>query len=519
MSLSLGIELGSTRIKAVLIDETLDVICQGVHVWEDQMIGDYWSYSLDAVWAGIQEAYASLSEQYFKKYNQYLRKIDYIGFSAMMHGYLAFDKDGKQLVPFRTWRNVNTDEACNRLSQALEFNIPHRWSVAHLYQAILNREEHLNKIDFITTLAAYVHWQLTGNKFIGIGDAAGMFPVDSDTKQYDTKRLAIFNALPEVKALELKLETIMPEILVAGENAGSLTQQGALLIDPSGKLEAGSELCPPEGDAGTGMVATNSVKVRTGNISLGTSVFAMFVLENELKKYYNEIDMVTTPDGLGVAMVHCNNGAPELDDWLGLFSDILELMGHEVNESALYKKLFEHALTADLDCDDVISVNFIAGEPIAKVENGRPMYIRKPESKLNLSNFMLSQLYAVIATLRIGIDILISEGVELDSLVGHGGVFKTKGVMQEVLASALNLPVEVYESAGEGGAWGIALLAHFMSVSKEFSLSEYLENYVFTEETAKNTVLPNHDRKQAFERYLQSYRDVLSISRFASENW
>ena len=512
--LSLGIEFGSTRIKAVLIDEKGTVISQGNHEWENNLIDGYWTYSLEDIWSGVQSAYAELANVYKSKTGEILNKIDSIGISAMMHGYLAFDSNGGLLVPFRTWRNVNTDDASKKLSELFKFNIPHRWSVAHIYQAILNEEKHVADLDFVTTLAGYVHWQLTGEKVLGIGDAAGMFPINDESKSYDVCMLDKFNNLSEVSALNIKLENLLPSILLAGEEAGKLSEKGARLLDPSGNLAAGALLCPPEGDAGTGMTATNTISSRTGNVSAGTSIFAMIVLEKSLKNYYPEIDMVTTPDGKPVAMVHCNNGTPETDAWMKMFGELIFLMGYEVDINELYKKVYTAALEGDGDCSGIVSVNYLAGEPIAKVSEGRPMYIRKADSKLNLANFMLSQLYSIVTTLRMGMDILVhEENVLIDELLGHGGIFKTKAVMQSIMASALDVPLAVYESAGEGGAWGIALLASYSLNNEGESLDEFLNRNVFSDSYEKSLLEPEQKIKDGFNNYLENYKQVLELER------
>lgn len=512
---SLGIELGSTRIKAVLVDADGKVLYQGNHEWENQLENGYWTYSLDAVWTGVQDAYRKLAQEYEKSLGEPLKKIHYMGFSAMMHGYLPFDAEGQLLTPFRTWRNVNTEQASRALSDLLQFNIPHRWSIAHLYQAMLDGEEHVKRIDFLTTLAGYVHWQLTGERVLGIGDAAGMFPIDSVRLDYDQTRMDQFEQVDLVQENGISLEKILPKVLAAGQSAGRLTEEGAKLLDPSGLLEAGSLVCPPEGDAGTGMVATNSVLKRTGNISAGTSIFAMVVLEEGLKNYYPEVDMVTTPDGLPVAMVHCNNGTPELDAWVNMFVDFAAKANLALDRNRVYEILYKSALEGQENAGEIISVNFLAGEPIAKVQAGRPMYMRSPDSKLNLSNFFLSQLYSIVASLRLGVDILIEkEDVSIDSFVGHGGVFKTAGVMQKVMAAALKVPVAVYESAGEGGAWGIALLALYLESKDKQSLVRFLGD-IFGASNPKTFSEVDSTLASGFDRYLADYQEVLHLERSA----
>lgn len=516
---TIGIELGSTRIKAVLIDQRHETIAQGNHDWANQLEGGHWTYSLDAVKEGLRAAYKDLAVNVRRRYGTELREVRAIGISAMMHGYLAFDEEDELLVPFRTWRNVNTDAASKKLTELFRYNIPHRWSIAHLYQAMLNREDHVPQIRFLTTLAGYVHWQLTEKKVLGVGDAAGMFPINDATGDYEPQMLEQFNALDEVRLAGLQAEQILPRVLSAGEPAGTLTQAGALLLDPSGTLQPGCLLCPPEGDAGTGMVATNTITRRTGNVSAGTSIFAMVVLEKALSDYYPEIDMVTTPDGKPVAMVHCNNGTPETDAWVGMFSDLVKELGYHTDKIRIYDVLYNKALEAEPDAGSVISINYLAGEPIAKVQEGRPMYIRRPDSNLNLANFMLSQLYSICVTLKLGMDILVEdEQVRIEELLGHGGVFKTERVMQTVMASVLDVPMAVYRSAGEGGAWGIALLAAFAAEREQGeTLDRFLAEQVFTERHARSVIQPDVKLKEGFRLYLENYRRVLELERLASE--
>lgn len=512
---SLGIELGSTRIKAVLIDDRYAVIAQGNHEWENALVDGYWTYKLEDVWTGLQAAYSDLAASVRSTYGIELERVAALGISAMMHGYLPFGPDGSLLAPFRTWRNTNTDEASRRLSELFLFNIPHRWSVAHVYQAILDGEAHVAQLDFLTTLAGYVHWQLTGEKVIGVGDAAGMFPINDEAKDYDARMLARFDALPEV---DFQLEDKLPRVLLAGAPAGHLTEAGARRLDPTGRLQPGALLCPPEGDAGTGMTATNTVAVRTGNVSAGTSIFAMLVLEKSLAEYHPEIDMVTTPDGMPVAMVHCNNGTSETDAWIRIFAEFAELLGLDADKSKLYELLYKHALTGDPSGGGIASVNYLAGEPITGLHAGRPLYVRRPDSQLNLANFMLSQLYAIVATLKLGMDILTEEeGVCVDELVGHGGIFKTEGVMQSIMASALNIPTAVYRSAGEGGAWGIAILAAYAAYKREGeSLASFLSGHIFSEGYARTVLAPDPVLAAGFGRYIEDFKKALAVEETAA---
>ena len=456
----LGIEFGSTRIKAVLIDGKHHPIASGSHEWENQLVDGVWTYSIDAIWNGLQDCYQDMKKDVQEKYGVKVTKLAAIGFSAMMHGYMAFDKDDKILVPFRTWRNAITEEASEKLTDLFRYNIPQRWSVAHLYQAILNGEEHVKDICFQTTLAGYIHWMLTGKKVLGVGDASGMFPIDIATGKFDAKMVSQFDEAIADKGYPWKLMDIFPEVLSAGEDAGTLTQEGAKLLDTDGDLEAGVPLCPPEGDAGTGMVATNSVARRTGNVSAGTSVFSMVVLEKELSKVYKELDLVTTPSGDLVAMVHCNNCTSDLNAWVNIFREFAESFGMDVDMNQLYGTLYKKAMEGDANGGNLLAYNYISGENITEMEEGRPLFVRTPNSKFNLANFMRVNLYSALASLKIGMDLLLKEEkVAVDKLLGHGGLFKTKGVGQQILADAVDTPISVMETAGEGGAWGIAVLA------------------------------------------------------------
>ncbi|MCQ2437854.1 MAG: FGGY-family carbohydrate kinase, partial [Clostridia bacterium] len=477
----LGIELGSTRIKAVLIDEAHNPIASGNHDWENKLENNIWTYSMEDVWTGVAHAYAELKAAVKAEYGVTLKRFAAIGFSAMMHGYLPFDKDGNQLAGFRTWRNTITGAAAAELTELFDFNIPQRWSIAHLRQAMLNGEDHVPQIDFITTLAGYIHWKLTGKKVMGVGEASGMFPIDSTTNDYDASMVAKFNALIAKDNVAWKLPDILPEVLVAGAPAGELTAEGAKLLDVEGDLEAGIPMCPPEGDAGTGMVATNSVAVRTGNTSAGTSVFAMIVLEKALKKVHEEIDMVTTPAGMPVAMVHCNNCTSDLNAWVGLFDEYAKMIGVKQTPDELYGALYRKALEADEDCGGLLAYNYFSGEHITGMNEGRPLFVRTPDSRFTLANFMRTNLFAALSVLKIGLNILINEEqVTIDRMFGHGGLFKTKGVGQRIMAAAIQAPVSVMSTAGEGGAWGIALLAAYMQ-NKEAgeTLDHYLSAKVF----------------------------------------
>ncbi|MBR3859071.1 MAG: FGGY-family carbohydrate kinase [Bacteroidaceae bacterium] len=514
----LGIEFGSTRIKAVLIDETGKPIAQGSHTWENQLVDGLWTYSIDAIWHGLQDCYADLRKDVAVQYGTEIESLAAIGFSAMMHGYMAFDKNEQILVPFRTWRNTNTGEAAAALSELFVYNIPLRWSISHLYQAILNGEEHVGDIDYLTTLAGYVHWQVTGNKVLGVGDASGMIPVDPKTKNYSAEMIEKFDQLVAPKGYSWTLTDILPKVLVAGENAGYLTEEGAKKLDPSGHLKAGVPVCPPEGDAGTGMVATNAVKQRTGNVSAGTSSFSMIVLEKDLTKPYEMIDMVTTPDGSLVAMVHCNNCTSDLNAWVNIFKEYQELMGIPVDMNEIFGKLYNHALTGDADCGGLISYNYISGEPITGMEEGRPLFVRSAGDKFNLANFMRAHLHASVGVLKIGNDILFNEEkIRVDRITGHGGLFKTKGVGQRILAAAINSPISVMETAGEGGAWGMALLGAFLvNNTEKRSLEDWLEEVIFAGNTGIE-IAPTAEDVAGFNTYIENYRACLPIEEAAAK--
>ena len=514
----LGVELGSTRIKAVLIGTDHKPIASGSHEWENQYENGIWTYGLDNVWTGLQESYRKLSNEVSEKYNAPLKSIGAIGFSAMMHGYMAFDTDGNLLVPFRTWRNTITGQAAEQLTNLFQFNIPQRWSIAHLCQAILNKEPHIKGISHLTTLAGYVHWKLTGQKVLGVGEASGMFPIDSKTNDYDARMLEQFNELLKAENIPWKLQDILPSVLVAGDDAGVLTEEGAKRLDPTGQLLAGSKLCPPEGDAGTGMVATNSIAERTGNVSAGTSVFAMIVLEKALSKLYPEIDMVTTPTGKPVAMVHSNNCTSDLNAWVDVFQEFTKALGVEISESQLYETLYKQGLLGDADGGGLLAYNYVSGEHITHLEEGRPMFVRTPESRFTLSNFMRTHLFSSLGALKLGMDILFDrEQVKLDQLLGHGGFFKTAEVGQRVMAAAMNVPVSVMETAGEGGAWGIALLAAYMlHKSKDEPLEAYLSGKVFAGEDAA-TIAPDQRDVDGFTTFMERYKKGLVIERAAVE--
>lgn len=515
----LGIEFGSTRIKAVLIDTDNNPIAQGSFEWENQLVDGLWTYSIDTIWKGLQDCYADLRKNVKAEYDCEIKQLAAIGISAMMHGYMVFGKDENILVPFRTWRNTNTAKAAAELSELFHFNIPLRWSISHVYQAILNGEDHINKIDFLTTLAGYIHWQLTGKKVLGVGDASGMLPIDSNTNNYDAEMVAKFDKLIEPKNLGWKILDILPEVLNAGEDAGVLTEEGAKKLDPSGTLQAGTPLCPPEGDAGTGMVATNAVRQRTGNVSAGTSSFSMIVLEKALSQPYEVIDMVTTPDGSPVAMVHCNNCTSDLNAWVGLFKQYQELLGVPVDMNEVFGKLYNHALEGDADCGGLIAYNYISGEPVTGLAEGRPMFVRSANDHFNLANFMRANLYASVAVLKIGNDVLFKdEKVQVDRITGHGGLFKTKGVGQRILAAAINSPISVMETAGEGGAWGIALLAGYLvNNAEKLSLADYLDQKVFAGNTGVE-IAPTAEDVAGFDKYIETYKAGLAIEKAAVEN-
>ncbi|MDD0824210.1 FGGY-family carbohydrate kinase [Mannheimia sp. AT1] len=509
---SLGIEFGSTRIKAVLIDSKGNILAVGGFNWENHFSEGVWTYPLTEVWQGVQAAFKDLTENVQQQYGQSLQKIAHIGVSAMMHGYLAFNKQNELLVPFRTWRNNFTAQASHELTQLFNYNIPQRWSIAHLYQAILNQEEHLPEVDFITTLAGYVHWQLTGEKVLGVGDASGMFPIDLASQTYNASMLSQFDEFIENKGFEWSIEQILPKVLVAGENAGTLTEQGALLLDPTGNLQAGALLCPPEGDAGTGMVATNSISEKTGNISAGTSAFAMIVLQKELSKVYEELDMVTTPTGKLVAMAHSNNCSSDINAWVGLFKEMLSTLNLPCDTDTLYQTLFLKALEGDADCGNLLSYGFYSGEHIVGLSEGCPTFMHPANANFNLANFMRVHLYTAFAAMKIGMDILMQqEKVEITQILGHGGIFKTENVAQKFLASALNVPIATMQTASEGGAWGIALLANYLNEYKKgISLDDYLNHQIFNS-TSVSVSEPDAEISAGYEAFMQRYKKGIKV--------
>lgn len=511
---ALGIEFGSTRIKAVLIGSGMTPIAAGSFEWENKLEEGIWTYSLEDIWKGLRVSYRKMATEVFEEYGENLTTIGSIGFSAMMHGYMTFDQQNELLVPFRTWRNSITEEAEKELTAAFQYNIPQRWSIAHLYQAILNQEEHVNQVQFFTTLAGYIHWQLTGQKVLGVGDASGMFPIDIETKNYDQQMITTFAELAKKKGFTQNLNTLLPKVLVAGEAAGTLTQEGAYLLDPTGTLQAGIPLCPPEGDAGTGMVATNSIRQKTGNVSAGTSAFAMIVLEEKMKAVHPEIDLVTTPLGDLVAMVHTNNCSSEINAWVSLFKEFSETLGLDVSSEKLYNTLFKKALEADPDCGGMLSYGYYSGENITGMNEGRPLFVRTPESKFNLANFMRLHLSSAFGAMRIGMEILKGEEIKIDKLVGHGGIFKTPEVGQRVLAAAMEAPVTVMETAGEGGAWGIALLAAFAANDAGMSLEDFLDKKVFAGSEGQ-TIDPSQEDLTGYAQFITRYQKGLAIEQAA----
>lgn len=506
---ALGIEYGSTRIKAVLVDADNEPIAIGVFDWENSLVDGYWTYSEDEIFAGLAAAYASMKHEVAEKYGITLTRVGALGISAMMHGYLPFDAEGNLLVPFRTWRNTTTTQAAHELSELFSFHIPERWSVSHIYQAVLNGEEHVGKIDFFTTLAGFAHWRLTGEKVLSIGDASGMFPIDSTTHAYDADMIAKFDELVASKGVSWKVEDLLPKILVAGECAGHLTEEGARLLDADGDLEPGCPLCPPEGDAGTGMIATNSVAPRTGNVSAGTSVFSMVVLEHALKDAtVPEIDLVTTPVGDPVAMVHCNNCTSDINDWIDLLCDFAQTMGVELDKGEVFTKLFQAALTGDKDCGGLVSIPFISGETVMGVQTGYPLFARKQNANFTIANFMRTNIMAAFGALAAGNEALRAEDVKIDKLYGHGGIFKTPVVAQSLLAAALEAPVTVMATAGEGGAWGQAVAAAYMANHDEGeSLADYLNNKVFADMEG-TTIEPDAADVEGYRAFLATFKQA-----------
>lgn len=512
----LGIEFGSTRIKAVLVDENCKPIAQGNHDWENRLENGLWTYSLDDIWGGLRHCYQELKADVQNKYQTKITTLGGIGFSAMMHGYLAFDKDDNLLVPFRTWRNTNTREASGKLTELFSFNIPERWSISHYYQCMLNGEEHVGKVTYFTTLAGYIHYKLSGKKVLGIDDAAGMFPIDSEARDFDKQKTDKFDEYVKPYGIEGKVYDKMPKVLCAGDDAGVLVNPQ--LLDPDGELEAGIKMCPPEGDAGTGMVATNAVRVRTGNVSAGTSIFAMIVLEKALAELHREIDMVTTPDGYPVAMVHANNCTSDLNAWVNLFHEFNQLAGHDMDMNTLFGLLYNNALKGDSDCGGLMSYGYFSGEFITGLTEGRPLFMRQPDAKFTLANFMRSHLYTALGAVKIGMDILSEEQVKIDKLLGHGGLFKTKGVGQKIMADAMNAPVSVMSTAGEGGAWGIAVLAAYEVAGGGLTLPDYLDQKVFTDAEV-STIDPTPADVEGFNRFMVGYKQGLSAEKAAAADF
>ena len=523
---AIGIEFGSTRIKAVMVDEAGKPIAQGDFGWENQYENGVWTYSLDMIWTGLKEAYAKLLADVQEKYGTVIKTTGAIGFSAMMHGYMAFNEGGELLVPFRTWRNTITGEAAAALTEEFGFNIPERWSIAHLHQAILNKEEHVKDISFFTTLAGYIHWQLSGEKVLGIGDASGMFPIDSRTRNYNAEYMEKYDKLLGSLGVSFRIEDILPKVLLAGDKAGVLSAEGAAKLDVAGSLQAGIPLCPPEGDAGTGMVATNSVAVRTGNVSAGTSIFAMVVMEKALSKVHPEIDVVTTPVGDDVAMVHCNNCTSDINAWAKIFREYSEAMGIEVDTNKLYTTMFKAALSGAPDCGGLMGFNYFSGEPVTGFAEGRPVFARKINADFSFANFMRLHLFSAVSTLKVGLDILLrEEDVKVDKLYGHGGFFKTPEVGQRIMSAATGGPITVMETAGEGGAWGMAILALYLTkviggaddnTVKEGSLTlpDFLNNSIFAGESG-STVTATSEEIQGFDSFMESFKAALPIEKAA----
>lgn len=514
---ALGIEFGSTRIKAVLIDRRHVPVASGSYDWENRYENGVWTYTTDDIHRGLQSCYKDLKRDVKRKYDITLNTAGAMGISAMMHGYLVFDKFGNRLTEFRTWRNTMTGQAAEILTQLFGFNIPQRWSIAHLYQAVLNGESHVSRLDYITTLAGYIHWKLTGEKICGVGDASGMFPIDPDGKDYDREMLSKFDALMSDKGYSRKLRDVLPRVLHAGENAGALTPEGALFLDPEGDLQPGIPFAPCEGDAGTGMAATNAVRVHTGNVSAGTSDFAMVVVDRPLN-VHREIDMVTTPSGKPVAMVHCNNCTSDINAWVSLFGEFADSIGTKIDKGDLYTLLFKKALKGSPDCGGIISFNYCSGEGVTDLDSGRPLLLRTPDASMTLANFMRAHLMSALATLKIGLDILTKEeNVRIDKMYGHGGFFKTPGVGQRILSAAVASPVSVMETAGEGGPYGMALLASYM-LNRESgeTLEDYLDNKVF--DSAKSSVLmADREDIEGFSAFIERYKRVLPVERLAVE--
>lgn len=516
-NVSLGIELGSTRIKAVLIDDSMQMIAQGDFTWENKLENGFWTYAIDDVWQGIRSCYQDLKQNIASQYGVKLTTLKNIGISAMMHGYVVLDENDQLLVPFRTWRNTKQEQASTVLSQLFNYPIPQRWSVAHLYQAFINDEDHIEKIKMQTTLAGYIHYMLTGERTMGVGEASGMFPIDLKTKKFDQEMIKQFDQLINEQIPNFSYNSILPEVKCAGENAGILSSVGAKLLDPTGELQPGSKLCPPEGDAGTGMTATNSVAKRTGNVSAGTSVFAMIVLEDNLKQVHKEIDLVTTPSGDLVGMVHCNNCTSNLNRWISLFREVLTTMGFETDNNTLYSNLFKKGLESDLDAGGLLSYEYLSGEHITGFEEGRPLFVSMPNSNFNLANFIRCSLYSSLGALKIGLDILLTdEEVKLEKIYGHGGLFKTEEVGQRIMSQVTTTPVSIMENAGEGGAWGIALLAAYLDYADQ-PLSMFLDQKVFSNNNELQ-ISATTEEIAGFNKFMERYKSGLGIEQSAIEN-
>ncbi|MGV3244876.1 xylulokinase [Staphylococcus sp. 11262D007BW] len=514
--ITVGIEIGSTRIKTVAITPECQTIATGIFEWENQFKNGYWTYDLDEMWHGIQQSYADMARNITKTYHLTLTRIASLGISGMMHGYLVFDQAGTLLAPFRTWRNNNANHAAEQLRTLFEVNIPERWSIAQLYQSILDQETHVKDIDFMTTLAGYVHWRLTGKRVLGIGDASGMFPIDNTTHTYRSDLCDTFNQLLNQAGYAQHIEAILPEVCVAGVEAGQLTEAGARALDPTGHLLAGCPLCPPEGDAQTGMVATDSTAPRSGNVSVGTSIFAMLVLERPLSQMYPDVDIVTTPDGNNVAMIHANNGTSELDQWMSLFGEVFDTMGITYQKEALFTKLLERSLEDTTALPQWLSYGYISGEFITDVPTGYPAMLRTREGHLSLTEFMQTHLMSLFSTLKIGVDLLVDqEDVQLNTIVGHGGLFKTPNVAQFYLANALESPVRVIDTASEGGAWGIAVLARYLFESDQIDLTTYLHEQVFQQQRG-HVYTPKKEDIQHFRKYVERFKAGLPIQQMAN---
>lgn len=517
---SVGIEFGSTRIKAVLISTDGTILASGGFTWENHFIDGIWTYPQSEIWQGLQQAYRDLANQVQEQYGITLTRAKAIGISGMMHGYIPFDKQGNQLVAFRTWRNNITAKSSQKLTALFNYNIPQRWSISHLYQAILNQEEHVGEIDYLTTLAGYVHWQLTGEKVLGVGEASGMFPIDPQTGSYYQIMLNQFDGLIAAQSYPWKIANILPQVLTAGQPAGHLTEQGAKLLDPTGRLQAGIPFCPPEGDAGTGMVATNSIKTNTGNISAGTSAFAMIVLEKELSKVYEQLDMVTTPTGKLVAMAHANNCSSDINAWIHLFGETLKAFGAEVETDKLYETLFRKALEGEADCGGLLAYGFYSGEHSVGLAEGCPTFMHPANSRFTLANFIRTHLYSAFGAMKLGVDILIQqEKVNIAQILGHGGIFKTPNVASKILASAINVPIAVMKTANEGGAWGIALLANYLTAYQAGqSLEDYLDNHIFAQAEI-SVSQPDEEMAKGYAEFIQYYQQGIPVVRAAVDTF